>query len=91
MKCADCGKDIKSVEKHCEECGVMLCESCYENREVMLCRDCGREITKFEFDDNRGLCYKCYDESDITICLQCGMEFIRASGKPMICCRCEEV
>ena len=29
MKCTDCEKDIKSVEKHCEECGVMLCESCY--------------------------------------------------------------
>ena len=57
----------------------------------MLCRDCGREITKFEFDDNRGLCYKCYDGSDITTCLLCGREFIRASGKPMICCRCEEV
>lgn len=84
--CHLCGKKYIKDESN----GYGFCESCYENREVKLCRDCGREITKAEFDDNNGLCYKCYDESDITICLQCGREFIRVPGKPMICCRCEE-
>ena len=48
MKCTDCEKDIKSVEKYCEECGVMLCESCYENGERGICEEC-----EYEFD---GMC-----------------------------------
>ena len=47
-KCFDCKKDIKSVEKHCEECGVTLCEACYENGERGLCEEC-----EYEFD---GMC-----------------------------------
>lgn len=47
-KCFDCKKDIKSVEKHCEECGVTLCESCYENGERGFCEEC-----EYEFD---GMC-----------------------------------
>ena len=47
-ECFDCEKEIKSVEKHCEECGVTLCESCYENRERGICEEC-----EYEFD---GMC-----------------------------------
>ena len=33
MNCFNCNKEIKSVVNHCEECGVTLCETCYENGE----------------------------------------------------------
>lgn len=84
--CHYCGKKhIKDVSN-----GWGCCELCYYTRDVMVCRDCGKEITKFDFDDNRGLCTSCYDESDITICLECGREFIRTDySKGLICPKCE--
>lgn len=40
-ECFDCEKEIKSVEKHCEECGIIfypeeainegMCEDCYDD------------------------------------------------------------
>ena len=48
MKCFDCGSEIKSVEKYCEECKVSLCKSCYENGERGICEEC-----ECEFD---GMC-----------------------------------
>lgn len=46
MKCFDCKKEIKNVEKHCKECGVTLCESCYKNGEIGICIEC-----EYEFDE----------------------------------------
>ena len=84
--CRLCGKKYIKGGRY----GSGVCEFCYENMEVMLCRECGREITKAEFNNNNGLCYICDDESDITICLQCGREFIRQSGE-IVCFRCEGI
>ncbi|MCR8744379.1 60S ribosomal export protein NMD3 [Romboutsia lituseburensis] len=91
---------VLGIIKTCHYCGKKYikdssngwgcCEECYCNKEVMICRECGKEITKFDFDDNGGLCEKCYFESDIYICLECGREFIRNDySKGIICSKCE--
>lgn len=48
IKCVDCKKDIKSVKQYCNECGVLLCKSCFENGEKGLCKECEYE--------NDGMC-----------------------------------
>lgn len=71
--CVYCGREyIKDVSNNWG-----CCEDCYYEREVMLCRQCGREISKFEFDDNNGLCYQCDEITEITICRYCGKEYVR--------------
>ena len=52
MKCFDCEKEIKSVEKHCEKCGVTLCESCYENGERGICEECEYEFGSKRIQNN---------------------------------------
>ena len=68
-----------------------ICSSCYENKEIMLCRTCGKEISKREFDEHLGLCHICDFESDIGFCIECGKEFKRSESYDVfLCVRCWE-
>lgn len=75
--CVYCNKEyIKDISK-----GWGCCQDCYYSKEVMVCRQCGREISKFEFDDCRGLCYYCEEISEVSRCSCCGKEYIRTKDE----------
>lgn len=81
--------------KKCFYCGRKYigsrgcCEKCYFEKEIKLCRNCGREITLFEFEEGDGYCYSCDEKSDICICLDCGKEFYRTKFLYELCKECE--
>lgn len=60
VKCSNCSSPtpVNIVEKY----GNGLCKNCYYHSEIYECSSCGREITKFEVDNNNGECYECNPE-----------------------------
>lgn len=62
----------EGIFSKCEHCGEWtltscknrlngLCRVCYYHTELYECETCGREITKFDYDDFNGECGYCHD------------------------------
>ena len=57
-RCSNCNSFelSKTLNKHDD-----LCESCYYDKSICNCENCGREITPFDYNDFEGLCGYCYE------------------------------
>lgn len=83
-RCSCCGKKFIKDRSNGWDC----CADCYFNQETVTCIECGKEITKFDFDDFSGLCGNCHD--DVSVCKICGRETTRTNNFGWVCLNCKE-
>lgn len=81
--CCYCGKKYLFDKSN----GWGCCEDCYENYEARICRECGKQISNFEFQDGQGLCFRCEEEFEMSICMKCNKEYSTKDWNITLICK----